>query len=438
MNKIWLIFQREYLTRVKKRTFILATILTPLGFGLLMFLSVYIQTYEGDNVKNVVIVDEGNFLKDSLKTKAKLHITFSKRSLQEELADYNEKKVAGVVSLPKEMDWNAEKIPLHIYTDEKLSLEVRQAISNSIERRLRDYKMMRLGIDEKQLLALETNVVLDTQAIKDKSNEESNLGAVITTVLGMIMGFAMYLTLFLYGMMVMRSVMEEKTNRIVEVMISSVKPFELMLGKILGVAAVGFTQLAIWIVLFLGIGTFAGSVLKLDDYAAHQLAAQPQEVAQAAQNFDTANILLELSKINWWFILPLFVFYFLLGYLIYASLFAAVGASIGDDTGEAQSLTLPITIPIILAIYIMIHAVRQPDSSLSVFASLFPLFSPIVMPARLGFHPPMWQILTSMLILILSVILFVWLSGRIYRVGILLYGKKLTFKEMVKWIFAKA
>lgn len=438
MNKIWLIFQREYLTRVKKRTFILATILTPLGFGLLMFLSVYIQTYEGDNVKNVVIVDEGNFLKDSLKTKAKLHITFSKRSLQEELADYNEKKVAGVIALPKELDWNAEKIPLHIYTDEKLSLEVRQAISNSIERRLRDYKMMRLGIDEKQLLALETNVVLDTQAIKDKSNEESNLGAVITTVLGMIMGFAMYLTLFLYGMMVMRSVMEEKTNRIVEVMISSVKPFELMLGKILGVAAVGFTQLAIWIVLFLGIGTFAGSVLKLDDYAAHQLAAQPQEVAQAAQNFDTANILLELSKINWWFILPLFVFYFVLGYLIYASLFAAVGASIGDDTGEAQSLTLPITIPIILAIYIMIHAVRQPDSSLSVFASLFPLFSPIVMPARLGFHPPMWQILTSMLILILSVILFVWLSGRIYRVGILLYGKKLTFKEMVKWIFAKA
>jgi ABC-2 type transport system permease protein len=231
--------------------------------------------------------------------------------------------------------------------------------------------------------------------------------------------------------------MEEKTNRIVEVMISSVKPFELMMGKIVGVAAVGLTQLIIWGVLFGGIASVATLFFGVDAAAMQQQQMNqldPQVVA-ATQNINMQTIMSELGKVEWWFILPLFVFYFIGGYILYASLFAAVGSAIGDDTGEAQSLTLPITIPIILAIYIMIHAVRQPDSSLSVFASIFPLFSPIVMPARLGFNPPMWQIAASVITLILSVIAFVWLAGRIYRVGILLYGQKLTFMQMAKWMF---
>lgn len=436
MNKLWLIFQREYLTRVKKRTFILATILTPVGFSLLFFASAYLTNYKDDSVNRLLIVDEGNFLHDSIKPKRGFDFVISHKMLQEELSSFDAEKNTGIVHLPKDLAWNSSKIPIRIYTDNKMTFETRSDISSHIEKRIRDYKMLQLGIKESELTALETDVSIDTEPISAKKEKESSLGAAITMGLSMVLGIVMYMTLIIYGMMVMRSVMEEKTNRIVEVMISSVKPFELMMGKILGVAAVGFTQLLIWIILTAGASLIASSFMGFDPSTAQQFAQNP-EFVDAAKNADAQNIMLELSKINWWYILPLFVFYFVCGYILYASFFAAVGSAIGDDTGEAQSLTLPITIPIILAIYIMIHAVRQPDSTLSIFASIFPLFSPIVMPARLGFNPPIWQVLVSMLVLVLSVIFFVWIAGRIYRVGILLYGKKLTFKEMAKWIFAK-
>lgn len=436
MNKLWLIFQREYLTRVKKRTFILATILTPIGFSLLFFVSAYLTNYKDDSVNHLIIVDEGFFLHDSIKPKRGFDFAISHKTLQEELAVYNAEKVTGIVHLPKDLAWNSAKIPIRIYTDNKMTFETRSDIASHIERRIRDYKMLQLGIKENELSALDTDVSIDTEPISAKKEKESSLGAAITMGLSMVLGLVMYMTLIIYGMMVMRSVMEEKTNRIVEVIISSVKPFELMMGKILGVAAVGFTQLLIWILLSAGVSVIAATFMGYDPSMAHQFAQNP-EFVNAAKNADVQNIMFELSKINWWYILPLFVFYFVCGYILYASFFAAVGSAIGDDTGEAQSLTLPITIPIILAIYIMIHAVRQPDSTLSVFASIFPLFSPIVMPARLGFNPPIWQVLVSMVVLVLSVIFFVWLAGRIYRVGILLYGKKLTFKEMAKWMFAK-
>lgn len=436
MNKLWLIFQREYLTRVKKRTFILATILTPVGFSLLFFASAYLTNYKDDSVNRLLIVDEGNFLHDSIKPKRGFDFAISHKTLQEELGSFDAEKTMGIVHLPKDLAWNSSKIPIRIYTDNKMTFETRSDISSHIEKRIRDYKMLQLGIKESELTALETDVSIDTEPISAKKEKESSLGAAITMGLSMVLGIVMYMTLIIYGMMVMRSVMEEKTNRIVEVMISSVKPFELMMGKILGVAAVGFTQLLIWIILTGGASLIASSFMGFDPSTAQQFAQNP-EFVDAAKNADAQNIMLELSKINWWYILPLFVFYFVCGYILYASFFAAVGSAIGDDTGEAQSLTLPITIPIILAIYIMIHAVRQPDSTLSIFASIFPLFSPIVMPARLGFNPPIWQVLVSMLVLVLSVIFFVWIAGRIYRVGILLYGKKLTFKEMAKWIFAK-
>jgi ABC-2 type transport system permease protein len=434
MNKFWLIFQREYLTRVKKRTFILATILTPLGFGLLFFLSAYIQTYDGDAKRVFVILDEGNFLNDSIGKKEGYEFRFSKRSLELELADFNAKATTGLVYLPKTLDWNNPKVPLRIYTDDKLSFDTREDISRRLEKRLRDYKMLKSGIKESELAALETDISIDTEPIKAANKDESSLGAMITMALSFFMGMVMYLTLMIYGMMVMRSVMEEKTNRIVEVMISSVKPFQLMMGKIVGVAAVGLTQLVIWGVLFAAIASVATLFMGVDAVVAQQQAKMDPQMVAAAQSIDIHTVMSELGNVEWWFILPLFVFYFIGGYILYASLFAAVGSAIGDDSGEAQSLTLPITIPIVLAIYIMIHAVRQPDSSLSVFASIFPLFSPIVMPARLGFNPPMWQILTSIVVLILSVIAFVWLAGRIYRVGILLYGQKLTFKQMAKWM----
>jgi ABC-2 type transport system permease protein len=237
--------------------------------------------------------------------------------------------------------------------------------------------------------------------------------------------------------------MEEKTNRIVEVMISSVKPFQLMLGKIIGVGGVGFTQFVIWVVLIGLISSGIGAMIGGD---AAQMAQNPNMGAanagmdgmKEAQSMGKgAQFLLELKKQNWLLLIPLFLLFFLLGYLMYSALFAAVGSAVGDDQGEAQTLTLPITIPVIIAIYIMITAVRAPDSSLAVWSSLFPLFSPIVMPARLPFNPPAWQVILSLVLLIAAVIGLVWIAGRIYRVGILMYGKKVTFKELSKWMFYK-
>ena len=253
------------------------------------------------------------------------------------------------------------------------------------------------------------------------------------------MGTIMYMTVFIYGMMVMRSVMEEKVNRIVEVMISSVRPFQLMLGKIIGVGAVGLTQVAIWGLLIPIIYIIVALVLGLD-----MNSGQMDGVDMAAANIDPEEIkgmialaMQELSRQNWLMIVPLFILYFLGGYFLYSSLFAAVGSAMGDDLGEGQALTIPITIPVLISFYIMMVAVRSPHSSLAVWASIFPLFSPIVMPARLAFNPPFWQIFLSIVLLLGTAIFMVWLSARIYRVGILMYGKKVSFKEIGKWMFYK-
>ena len=437
-NKLLLIFQREYLSRVTKRSFILATILTPLGIGLLSFVAGYLQMYDGDKQHNFLIVDEANFLHDTIGTKKDYTFEFTKHPLAEVKQTLDAKKYDGIVYLGKGIDLNQKKVSLNIFTDKKLSLDVRGVIEDLIEARLESYKMAALGINKEKLDAMSIRISLDAEALTAGSEEQSSLGSMLTTALGAIMGFIMYLTLFIYGMMVMRSVQEEKTNRIIEIMISSVRPFELMLGKILGVAAVALTQLLIWMILggFIMYGVTLMLGFTPDQNAGMTMNPAAQQAMEMGKHTDFSNILLEINKINWWFILPMFALYFVCGYLLYSSLFAAVGSAVGDDSGESQSLTIPITIPIVLAIYIMMHAVRQPDSTLSVFASIFPLFSPIVMPARLGFNPPMWQILASIVVLIGSTIFFIWLSGRIYRVGILLYGKKANLKEMMKWIFS--
>ena len=264
--------------------------------------------------------------------------------------------------------------------------------------------------------------------------EDTSNRALVGAGIGGVMGFIMYMTVFIYGMMVMRSVMEEKTNRIVEVMISSVKPFQLMLGKIVGVGAVGITQLLIWVILVPAVQIFMGLFIDMDPASmqAAQGVSPEQTEDMTAQIFQ---VMQSLAAQNWALIIPMFIFYFFGGYVIYASMFAAVGSAIGDDLGEGQSLTFPITIPVILAIYIMFAVIDNPNSSLATWSSLFPLFSPIVMPARIPFAPPFWEVALSMVILAASAVFFVWLSGRIYRVGILMYGKKVSFRELGKWLF---
>lgn len=437
MQKLWLIIKREYLTRVKRRTFILATILTPLAIAIFFVVVGFIFQYESDDAKRIAIIDESGILKGSIKDENNLYFKFVKEPLEELKQNFDDYDYSGILVIPEIKDVLATEHRIYYYADEKLTLDIEPLIKQRVRSSLRDFKIEALDLERKQLEALNTRIELQPRPIKETDKKATNITGAIAAAIGFFMGIVMYMTVFIYGMMVMRSVMEEKTNRIVEVMISSVRPFQLMMGKIVGVGGVGLTQVAIWAILIPIILFFANLFFGVDTSQMTPPGGEAVAVDVAEAEAMITQIMSEISKQNWWAILPLFVLYFLGGYFMYSSLFAAVGSAMGDDLGEGQALTIPITIPVLLAFYIMMVAVQSPHSSLAIWSSIFPLFSPIVMPARLAFDPPLWQVIISILTLIASSIFFVWLSGRIYRVGILMYGKKVSFKELGKWLFYK-
>ncbi len=444
MNKLWLIVRREYLTRVTKRAFWLGTLLTPLAFGLFFLVVGWIFRSGGEEKTRVAVVDDSGILAHSPLPDAKgTHFLLQKEPLEAVKKRVEKKEFDGVLRIPALPDLATKKLTVFYFSDDQLSPEASRLIEKKVSERLREFKIDSLGLDKKQLETLATEVTIDPEPIKSDGRDASSMTKYVAMGIGGAMGFIMYMTIFIYGMMIMRSVMEEKTSRIVEVMMSSVRPFQLMMGKIIGAGAVGLTQVLIWAVLIFFIQIGLTAVMGPDAMAAAQ-SAQPGMGGAAAQQVDpemaqamSEKIFAELANINWWLILPLFLFYFLGGYFLYSSMFAAVGSAVSDDMGESQSLTIPITIPVAIAFYIMFRAVEVPHSSMAVWASIFPLFSPIVMPARLAFDPPAWQIAASVVALTGTAIGFVWLAGRIYRVGILMYGKKVTFKELGKWLFYK-
>jgi ABC-2 type transport system permease protein len=310
--------------------------------------------------------------------------------------------------------------------------------------------------------ALENNIIADSLKIDPRRIDDLKKQAELTSVesvkkgelgnstrsdfnlassIGYLTAFLIYITLFVYGVMVMRGVMEEKTNRIAEVIISSVKPFQLMMGKILGIGAVGLTQFLIWIVLIFGISSVMMSFIPAE--VLQQVQAQGNQMsgssAQTSEAIKTiANAQLTLSSVNWPLVIGCFIFYFIGGYLFYAALFAAVGSAVNEDAQDAQSLTFPITMPIVIAIIIMINSINDPTSSLAKWSSIIPFFSPIVMMSRIPFGVPStvayWELGLSMVCLVIGFLFTTWLSAKIYRTGILLYGKKPSWKEMAKWI----
>ena len=439
MDKIWLIIKREYLTRVKKKSFILTTLLTPLAILLFVVVVGFIFSYQSDDVKSIVILDESNMLDNKMKDNSNLHFKFSNETLDALKARYEEGKFDGVLVVPPLKTLDQNDLEILYYSDKPLEFETMLGIQQKLERRLREYKIDALELDRRQLESLSTHVTIEPEPINEEAKDQTSLSGVVGAIIGGVMGYFMFFIIFLYGLMVMRSVMEEKVNRIVEIIISSVKPFQLMLGKIVGVGAVGFTQLAIWMVIIPIITITGQLVFNLDANQMNEITGNPAaaEVDMEDAMGKAMAVLAELKAQNWLMIIPLFILYFIGGYMIYTSLFAAVGSAMGDDLQEGQTLTIPITIPIVLAVYIMFRVVSAPHSSLAVWSSIFPLFSPIIMPARLASNPPLWEIVLSVTVLIASAFFFVWLSGRIYRVGILMYGKKVTFKELGKWMFAK-
>jgi ABC-2 type transport system permease protein len=435
MEKLWLILQREYLTRVKKRSFILTTILTPLAFAVFFIAVGFILSYSTDETQKIAVIDRAGIVPagTTISNEPNLEFVMEDQSLDSLRTNFSKNDYDGILLIPPIKNLYAQSFTIFYYSDKNPSLDTETKLRSKVTQRVRDYKIKVLNLEQKELRALDSRVELDPEPILAGQEDSSKLSSVIGAVIGGAMGIIMYMTVFIYGMMVMRSVMEEKTSRIVEVMISSTKPFQLMLGKIIGVGAVGLTQLAIWAIL---IPLISMAVQLIFGFEAATMEGMPEGGEMDIDELQqlSAQVYAELSNQNWWLILPLFIFYFLGGYFLYASLFAAVGSAMGDDLGEGQALTIPITIPVILAFYIMFATLQAPNSNLAVFSSLFPLFSPIVMPSRLAFDPPVWQILTSVVLLAGTSLFFIWLSGRIYRVGILMYGKKVTLKELFKWM----
>ncbi len=441
MDKVLLIIQREYLTRVKKKSFLIITILAPLAIIAFGLVSGYMMSRGDSKALNIAVVDPSNLLKKTLKDEKNMYFKFADENIDSLKKKVESEVYSGILEIPNIKDINAKEMNLSYYSDDILGIETSENLEDKIADAVKDFKIDSLNLDRTSLDALKMKISIDPEPIKKDGKNDSKYTSSIAAGIGAVSGFLMYFIVLIFGTMVMRSVMEEKTNRIVEVIISSVKPFQLMLGKIIGVGLVGLTQFAIWgIIMTIGNFILAG-YLSSKGIDPSQLGGM-SKMGIAQSGFDQtginiAKMIQELRSMNWWMIIPLFLFYFLGGYFLYASLFAAVGSAVGEDANEAQGLSVPITIPVLLGFYMMMGAIKAPDSTMAVWSSIFPLFSPLVMPARLPFNPPAWQILLSMASLILGVIAVVWLAGRIYRVGILMYGKKVTIKELGKWLFYK-
>jgi ABC-2 type transport system permease protein len=436
MSKVGLIIKREYLSRVRKKTFILTTILTPLLF-IAMIAAVVFITAKNVRDEKLAVVDTQGILKSNLRNSKSVSYEFRN---DVDTSNFKSKGFTAILFAPRSginQTGNFKLVSeksLNRMTNERIDKDISRALeSNMISQEL---KIDPLLIDSIKTRASEVKI---DAVKKDELGKLTSSNFDLASSIGYLTGFLIYLTLFIYGVMVMRGVMEEKTNRIAEVMISSVKPFQLMMGKIVGIGAVGLTQFLIWIILIGILSSVFGSFLSPETMQQVQDAQQGAGAMQQARpSGGMAAIISNLATVNWFVVIGCFLFYFLGGYLFYASLFAAVGSAVNEDSQDAQSLSFPITLPIILGIIIMINAINDPGSSLATWASIIPFFSPIVMMARIPFGVPdtvpYWQLGLSMALLVLGFLFTTWLSAKIYRTGILLYGKKPSWKEMVKWL----
>ena len=437
MNKIWLVIKREYSTRVRNRTFILSTILLPLFFIGFIFASAYFSVTSTEKQK-VAVSDSNGIFKNSFQSSDLITYEFPSGVNAD---NFKEKGYSAFLKIPD--DYSSGKDSIALISTKQLGLDAEGKIKDQINATIRNQAFLRNNIDRKILDSInniDEDRMYNFRTIVKQGNKSEKSNAALSYGIGYGSGFLIYITLFIYGAAVMRGVMEEKMNRIAEVIISSVRPFQLMVGKIMGIAAVGLTQLLIWIVLIVLLSSVSASFFSPETLQHAQAMNAGMGAAgnsSAAVNFLNARD--TFLSANWGLIIPCFLFYFIGGYLFYAALFAAVGSVVNEDPQEAQSLMLPITMPIILSFVIMATAVGKPDAPISVWGSMIPFSSPIVMMARIpSGNVPGWQIFVSMLSLVAGFILTTMLAAKIYRTGILLYGKKVTLKEMGKWLFRKS
>lgn len=438
MNKVWLIFQREFLNRVQKKSFLIATILIPLIFPAIIAVMVFVMMKQEDSagIQTVEVYDESGKLQ--LEGNQKYEFVPVSGDFEKVKAIFNKSKHFALLHIPPFELANPEGIAL--YTKENPSIRKTEDLENILENRIHDLKLEQFHIDKAILKSLKTDVSLNNINLSETGEEkESNMG--ILYVLGFLLGVLIYMFVLIYGMQIMLGVIEEKTSKIVEVLVSSVKPFQLMMGKILGIAAVGLLQFTIWVVLISVLSTATLSLFGVkmpQQQAMEQVSKQMDQNGEMAegmadQNNKVLDILGSVSQIPFASIIFNFAFYFLGGYLLYGALFAAVGSAV-DSQQEAQQFTFPITLPLIIAYFgLFMFILNDPNSTASFWFSIIPFTSPVAMVGRLGFDPPLWQLLLSQFLLIAGFIFTTWIAARIYRVGILMHGTKINYKVLAKW-----
>lgn len=441
MNKISIIISREFTTRVRKKSFLIVTIFVPILFAI-FYLFLMWMLFKEDNQKRTIAVINESTLENPIEQINNTNFVYLEQDVNEsEYATFlKEHNYYAITRIPQSVMQHAE---VYMYSLAPIPLELKNEITIQVQRQVEEKKRSDIIAQsnipdlDKKLRATRTPVLVRTLVVSE-SGDSKESSSEITSLFGLVGGLIIYIFIFMYSSQVMKGVVEEKTNRIIEVLVSSVKPFQFLLGKIIGVAAVGLLQFLIWI----GVGAIIITVSKLVLLPGVDLAAlrgatdltpvqginmQPEQLAIVQYVVKTIepSFILEF--------MGAFLFYFIGGYLLYASLFAAIGAAVDSETDTQQFMT-PLSIILIVSLYIGISAMKNPESSLVFWSSLIPFTSPVVMLTRIPFGIPTWEIILSMVLLVLAFLFFTWLSGKIYRVGILMYGKKVTWKELYKWL----
>lgn len=453
-NKLFLIISREFQIRVKKRSFIVMTILTPLLFAALIVMPSLIMTLSsGNKGQQVMIIDKSELCEPFFQSNDEFTYFFDNSADMESIKKNFPETLYAVVEI-SEPD-SMMNVSVSTISKKQMNIDAKKQIERNVQKALEKSKLQKYNITnlDSILKDIRTEVAVKTYTITDSGEEKAGMVEIYMGI-AYVLSFMIYMFIFMFGSMVMRGVIEEKTTRIVEVIVSSVKPFQLMLGKILGVGSVALLQFLIWIVLTAGIIFGAQAIMGTEKLAKSNEIVQQMTAAQSAgdvlnngasagaaeaiaavqaQSTPMDDIMAALANVPVFRILTAFILYFLLGYLLYAALFSAVGSAV-DNEADTQQLILPVTLPLIFGLFIMIHTFQYPDSSLSFWGLMIPFTSPMVMMARVPFGVPAWELALSLALLVGTFIFMTYVSSKIYRVGILMYGKKANWKDLIKWL----
>lgn len=433
MNHLPLIIKREYLTKVRNKSFIIMTFLSPLIFVGIFALVAYLSNLNNDTIRSIAVLDESGLFTDEFNSNPHTRYKiFGATTLQDAKKEAETSEMYGLLYIPKTNSLESLSKGITFYSEDSPSLSMMENINDLLEKKVNDLNLKRAGIDSETIKKLHINIRANQETFMGK--ETSKLGSGLKLIFGGAAGYLLFMFIIIYGNMIMRSVIEEKTSRVIEVIISSVKPRVLLLGKIFGTTLAGITQFLVWVVLILVLMTVVTSVFGIETASA----SPTQQVLEQSVDGGTQqifnDIMLEINNLPITNLIVMFVLFFVGGYLLYASLYASVGAAVDSET-DTQQFMMPILMPLILAVYVgFFTVIDNPHGTVSQVFSYIPFTSPVVMLMRIPFGVPLWQQLISVAILFATFIGMVWIASKIYRVGILMYGKKPTYKEIFKWI----